>query len=114
MTKAESAPRCTPQTTHLEEVVDTLHARKMVALLQAITGGATPILLRSETRAGHGAGKPLAKIIDEEIDVRTCIGWQLGVVGITGAADLDCILTPCQPPAYRLPPLLCRLRQASC
>ena len=42
--------------------VDPLHARKMAARLQAASSlvAAAPILLRQETRAGHGAGKPRA------------------------------------------------------
>lgn len=59
--------------------VDPLHARKMAALLQASTGGDAPILLRIDTRAGHGVGKPLTKIIDEETDTWSFIGAQLDV-----------------------------------
>ncbi len=42
--------------------VDALHARKMAARLQAATasGADRPVLLREETKAGHGAGKPRA------------------------------------------------------
>ena len=38
--------------------VDPLHARKMAARLQAATSSDEPILLRLETKAGHGQGKP--------------------------------------------------------
>ncbi|HXI19596.1 MAG TPA: prolyl oligopeptidase family serine peptidase, partial [Gemmatimonadales bacterium] len=38
--------------------VDPMHARKMTARLQAATGSAHPVLLRLESKAGHGAGKP--------------------------------------------------------
>ncbi|MBN2385231.1 S9 family peptidase [bacterium] len=41
------------------------HAKKFVATLQEKTGGANPILLFVETKAGHGMGKPTSKIIDE-------------------------------------------------
>src|ERR1051325_5087473 len=37
--------------------VDPLHARKFAARMQAANGSEAPILLRIETRAGHGAGK---------------------------------------------------------
>ena len=59
--------------------VDPMHARKMAALLQASTGSDRPILLRTETRAGHGVGKPLSKQIDEAADVWTFLLWQLGL-----------------------------------
>jgi prolyl oligopeptidase len=36
--------------------------------LQAAQGGDAPILIRIETRAGHGAGKPTAKLIEELAD----------------------------------------------
>ncbi len=49
--------------------VDPMHARKMVARLQAATGGDAPILLRYEESAGHGRGKPLRKIVDEWADI---------------------------------------------
>lgn len=49
--------------------VDPLHARKFAARLQAAQGSEHPVLLRLETKAGHGAGKPLSKVIDEQVDL---------------------------------------------
>jgi len=43
-------------------------AKKFAAQLQE-AGGGGPILIRVETRAGHGAGKPIAKVIEEEADM---------------------------------------------
>jgi prolyl oligopeptidase len=43
-------------------------ARKFAARLQA-DGGGGPFLIRVETRAGHGAGKPIAKVIEEDADI---------------------------------------------
>ncbi|MRG90853.1 prolyl oligopeptidase family serine peptidase [Polyangium spumosum] len=59
--------------------VDPLHARKMAALLQAEAGGDKPILLRVEGKAGHGAGKPISKKIEEATDVYSFLFWQLGM-----------------------------------
>ncbi|HWY74547.1 MAG TPA: prolyl oligopeptidase family serine peptidase [Verrucomicrobiae bacterium] len=44
------------------------HSFKFAATLQADQAGPEPILIRIETRAGHGAGKPTTKIIDEAAD----------------------------------------------
>jgi prolyl oligopeptidase len=44
------------------------HSFKFAAALQAAQGGNAPALIRIETRAGHGAGKPTAKIIEEITD----------------------------------------------
>jgi prolyl oligopeptidase len=59
--------------------VDPMHARKMAARLQAATSADRPILLRLEARAGHGAGKPLSKIVDELTDSWTFVFFELGV-----------------------------------
>ncbi|MCA9038551.1 MAG: S9 family peptidase, partial [Planctomycetaceae bacterium] len=44
------------------------HSFKFAAKLQASQSGRSPVLIRIETRAGHGAGKPTAKIIEEAAD----------------------------------------------
>jgi prolyl oligopeptidase len=59
--------------------VDPMHARKMAARLQAANASDRPILLRLESQAGHGAGKPLAKVIDELTDSWTFVFSELGV-----------------------------------
>jgi len=45
------------------------HSHKFTATLQAAQGGTAPILTRIETDAGHGAGKPMAKVIAERADM---------------------------------------------
>ena len=44
------------------------HSFKFAAALQAAQAGPAPILIRIETKAGHGAGKPTSKIIEEIAD----------------------------------------------
>jgi prolyl oligopeptidase len=44
------------------------HSFKFAAALQAAQGGSAPILIRIETKAGHGAGKPTSKLIDAAAD----------------------------------------------
>jgi prolyl oligopeptidase len=54
-------------TAETDDRVDPGMARKLAARLQAAQGG--PALIRIERRAGHGAGKPVAKMIDEDADI---------------------------------------------
>jgi prolyl oligopeptidase len=44
------------------------HSFKYAAALQKAHAGENPVLIRIETKAGHGAGKPTAKIIEETAD----------------------------------------------
>ena len=44
------------------------HSFKFAAAMQAAQAGSAPILIRIETKAGHGAGKPTSKIIEEVAD----------------------------------------------
>ena len=68
--------------------VDPLHARKMTARMQAAAarGSGRPVLLRLETKAGHGAGKPLGKVIDQLVDEWSFLFAELGVPGPGDAA----------------------------
>ncbi|HET6283068.1 MAG TPA: prolyl oligopeptidase family serine peptidase [Polyangia bacterium] len=61
--------------------VDPMHARKMTARLQAANAGSFPILLRLESKAGHGAGKPLGLIIAQLVDEWSFLFSQLGLGG---------------------------------
>jgi prolyl oligopeptidase len=60
--------------------VNPLHARKMAALLQSATISDRPILLRVETKAGHGQGKPFSKRIHERTDIYSFLFWRLGML----------------------------------
>jgi prolyl oligopeptidase len=63
--------------------VDPMHAKKMAALMQAEARNGSsrtrPILLRIGSKAGHGAGKPVTKQIEEFTDVYSFLFWQLGI-----------------------------------
>jgi prolyl oligopeptidase len=45
------------------------HSFKFAATLQAAQGCPNPVLIRIETKAGHGSGKPISKIIDEQSEI---------------------------------------------
>ncbi|OQB84087.1 MAG: Prolyl endopeptidase precursor [Chloroflexi bacterium ADurb.Bin120] len=55
------------------------HSFKFAAALQNAQAGEAPILIRIETRAGHGAGKPTAKLIEEFSDM-----WTFALMHIPG------------------------------
>ncbi len=59
--------------------VDPLHARKMTALVQASTGSGRPVLLHYDTQAGHSAGKPLDKAIEEQAETLSFLLNEIGV-----------------------------------
>jgi prolyl oligopeptidase len=63
--------------------VDPMHAKKMAALMQAEAANGQnrerPILLRIDTKAGHGAGKPIAKQVEDMTDIYSFLFWQLGM-----------------------------------
>jgi prolyl oligopeptidase len=53
---------------HDDRVVP-LHSFKFTATLQAAQAGPAPVMIRIETKAGHGAGKPTDKVIEERADM---------------------------------------------
>jgi len=55
------------------------HSFKYMATLQEKTLGKNPALIRIETRAGHGAGKPTSKRIEETTDVYSFMMYNLGM-----------------------------------
>ena len=55
------------------------HSFKFAARLQAAQAGPNPVLIRIETKAGHGAGKPTAKIIEEYADQWAFLAKHLGL-----------------------------------
>lgn len=60
--------------------VDPMHARKMAARMQEAQGAPDrPVLLRVETKAGHGAGKPVTKLAEQLTDELSFLLHELGV-----------------------------------
>jgi prolyl oligopeptidase len=55
------------------------HSFKYISELQRSYTGQNPVLIRIETKAGHGAGKPTAKIIEEAADIFGFTFFNLGV-----------------------------------
>nr|WP_244441649.1 prolyl oligopeptidase family serine peptidase [Pseudidiomarina atlantica] len=55
------------------------HSFKFAAELQAKAGGANPQLIRIETNAGHGAGTPVSKTIEQYADIYGFTLWNMGV-----------------------------------
>lgn len=55
------------------------HSFKFAATLQEAHQGSNPVLIRVETQAGHGAGKPTSKLIDEATDIWAFTMYNLGM-----------------------------------
>ena len=77
--KGTAYPAVLFMTADTDTRVDPMHAKKMTAELQADNSGPNPILLRIETKAGHGAGKPISKLVDDWTDIYSFLFWQLGM-----------------------------------
>jgi prolyl oligopeptidase len=56
-----------------------LHSFKFAAALQHAQGGSAPVLLRIDRVAGHGAGKPVTKLLEERADVLAFHAAHLGL-----------------------------------
>ncbi|MDR2118764.1 MAG: prolyl oligopeptidase family serine peptidase [Tannerellaceae bacterium] len=55
------------------------HSFKYAATLQASDTGSAPKLIRIETKAGHGSGKPVSKVLDEYADIFSFVMYNLGM-----------------------------------
>jgi prolyl oligopeptidase len=63
------------------------HSFKFTAEMQHTATSSRPILIRTETRAGHGAGKPTGKIIEENADVFAFLSRTLGMGPVVPTAS---------------------------
>jgi prolyl oligopeptidase len=55
------------------------HSFKYIATLQENQRGTNPVLIRIDVKAGHGAGKPLSKTIEEIADIYSFMFYNMGV-----------------------------------
>ena len=55
------------------------HSFKFAATLQECNDGTHPTLIRIDSKAGHGAGKPMSKVLEEQADIYGFIMYNLGM-----------------------------------
>ena len=55
------------------------HSFKFAATLQECNDGTNPTLIRIDSKAGHGAGKPMSKVLEEQADIYGFIMYNLGM-----------------------------------
>ncbi|HUP50818.1 MAG TPA: prolyl oligopeptidase family serine peptidase [Thermoanaerobaculia bacterium] len=77
--KGTSYPATLVTTADYDDRVVPGHSFKFAAALQEAHAGAAPVLIRIETRAGHGAGKPTSKQIEEIADQWAFLAANLGM-----------------------------------
>jgi prolyl oligopeptidase len=77
--KGVSYPATMAITADHDDRVVPAHTFKFMAELQDKHEGKNPVIVRIETKAGHGAGKPTAKVIEENTDMYSFIMFNLGM-----------------------------------
>lgn len=82
--KKTSYPATMVTTADHDDRVVPAHSFKYAAALQEVQQGDNPVLIRIETSAGHGAGKPTAKIIEEAADVLSFMMYNMKMQVIYG------------------------------
>ena len=55
------------------------HSFKYAAALQAAQTGPEPKIIRIDTKAGHGGGKPISKVLEEQADIYSFILYNMGL-----------------------------------
>lgn len=77
--KEVAYPATLAMTADHDDRVVPAHSFKFIATLQEKNKGNNPVLIRIETKAGHGAGKPVSKVIEEQSDKWSFMFFNMGV-----------------------------------
>ena len=77
--KGISYPATLAFTADHDDRVVPAHTFKFIATLQEDNNGPNPVLVRIETKAGHGAGTPTSKLIEETTDLWSFLFYNLGM-----------------------------------
>lgn len=77
--KGVSYPATLVTTADHDDRVVPAHSFKFAATLQECQGGSAPVLIRIDSKAGHGSGKPLAKQLEEQADIYSFIMYNMGM-----------------------------------
>lgn len=77
--KGTSYPATMVTTADHDDRVVPAHSFKFAARLQEFHSGELPVLIRIDKQAGHGAGKPISKLLDEVADLWSFFLWNVGV-----------------------------------
>nr|MBX2845699.1 prolyl oligopeptidase family serine peptidase [Saprospiraceae bacterium] len=80
VTAGTSYPATLVTTGDHDDRVVPAHSFKFASELQDKHEGSTPVLIRIETDAGHGAGKSTEVILDEQADIYSFTMYNMGVV----------------------------------
>ncbi len=77
--KSQNYPATLIITSDHDDRVVPLHSYKYTATLREYNTGSSPVIIRVETDAGHGAGIPLSKAISEHTDIWSFVFYNLGM-----------------------------------
>ena len=77
--KSVSYPATMITTADHDDRVVPAHSFKFAATLQEKNTGTNPMLIRIDSKAGHGAGKPTSKVIEEQADIYSFIFYNMGI-----------------------------------
>lgn len=77
--KGTSYPATLVTTADHDDRVVPAHSFKFAATLQECHEGTAPVLIRIDSKAGHGSGKPMAKVLEEQADIYGFIMYNLNM-----------------------------------